>query len=150
MTQEKSEVNPFKMAYEDALGFLVGFYMEEGRIDHQIFGYTFKDGEIDGVGIFLVEEKHMNDIPNIIQSMLMNHQVIAHCMESWSAPSPEFRPSEHPLRDECLSVILYSDDGAVSAAMCPLNTKSRTIQKGELQAISGLKGRMAREMDVRH
>lgn len=141
--------DPFGIAYEALYGLAAMAYREIGAVNHEIIGFNFKAGEIEKVNVLLVEEDHLTQIPQIIESMLQQFPVVAQIMEAWASPPSLYEPSKHPERQEVISIHIHTDE-AYSVASCPINPKTRTVEKTPLFPVIRTEGNMAYKIKTRH
>lgn len=150
--EEKAKMlgaDPFGVAYEALYGLAAMAYRETGAVNHEIIGFNFKDGAIDKVNVLLVEEEHLTQIPQIIESLLQQFPVVAQIMEAWASPPSLYEPSQHPDRQEVISIHIHTDE-AYSVASCPINPKTRTVEKTPIFPVISTEGKMAYKIKTRH
>lgn len=141
--------DPFGVAYEALYGLVAMAYRETGAINHEIIGFNFKDGAIEKVNVLLVEEEHLTQIHRIIESLLQQFPVVAQIMEAWASPPSLYEPSQHPERQEVISIHIHTDE-AYSVASCPINPNTRTVEKTPLFPVIRTAGKMAYKIQTRH
>lgn len=141
--------DPFGVAYEALYGLAAMAYRETGAVNHEIIGFNFKEGAIEKVNVLLVEEEHLTQIPRIIESLLQQFPVVAQIMEAWASPPSLYEPSQHPERQEVISIHIHTDE-AYSVASCPINPKTRTVEKTPLFPVISTEGKMAYKIKTRH
>lgn len=139
--------NPFNSAYNFLFGMAEVVYKSTGGVNHELIGMDFDAGKPTGVNVMLV--RRIEDVPRLREQMLQKWPMVAHVFEAWAAPDASVPASEHPQRYDIVSVMLNTID-MVAAASCRVDPGKKTIERGELLYLSGVGGRLGRELPTRH
>lgn len=131
---------PFAPTYDLIFGMAESVFTKVGSFTHQVIGLDFQDGKPTGVNVLQI--RNIEDVPRLVDDMLQKWPMVVHVFEGWAAPpDSNVMPSEHPKRYEIINMMMHTSDQA-AAAMCRIDGKRRTIERGTLLFPDHIGGRI--------
>ncbi|MBY0464779.1 MAG: hypothetical protein K2W33_07520 [Burkholderiales bacterium] len=139
--------NIFGPAYDFLFNMAQHVYTSVGGVNHELIGVDCKDGKPVGVNILRI--RRIEDVPRLREEMLQKWPLVAHVFEAWAAPDASCPAHAHPQRYDIVSIMLNTIELS-AAATCRVDEARKTIERGELQFLSALGGRLGRELPTKH
>lgn len=151
LTAQQREIalgdDPFTPAYDLIYQLLAAIFMQSGRLQNELIGLEFEHGQPKQASVVNVQD--IEHVPVMLDQMLQRWPMVVHAFEAWLAPDRSYPTSEHPLREDIVSLMLHTQD-VVAAAICPCDATTKIVHKAELVFPDAIGGRGARKLPVQH
>lgn len=110
-------------------------YKDTGGLNHDLKGITVRDGKGTGVSSLIVTDPQR--VPELVQQLLGKWPLVVQTMEVWHTTKPGMLARDDPDRQDAVSFMFYTKQ-MVMCAICPVDVKARTIEKGELGIVQNM------------